>query len=232
MAFDFDGLFIFEMANNHQGLVTHGLRIVEAMSSIARRYGIKAAVKLQYRDLDTFIHADHLACSDNKHISRFLQTRLNREQFSELASAIRDSGLLLVVTPFDESSVEMALDHGADILKVASCSALDWHLLEVIARAGKPVISSTGGLTINDIDKVVNFFEHRDVGNLALLHCVAVYPTPNQDQHLNFMRRMIHRYRQQTVGYSGHEAPDNLDVVRVAMGIGVFSSGTWECRLR
>ena len=52
----FDNLFIFEMANNHQGSLEHGLRIVRAMAEIARRRGIRAAVKLQYRDLDTMIH--------------------------------------------------------------------------------------------------------------------------------------------------------------------------------
>ena len=50
-----------------------------------------------------------------------------------------------MVTPFDEASVDLALEHEVDILKVASCSALDWPLLERIAAAGKPVICSTGG---------------------------------------------------------------------------------------
>lgn len=216
----FDDLFIFEMANNHQGLVGHGLRIVEAMSTIARRHGLKAAIKLQYRDLDTFIHKDYADRTDVKHIPRFLETRLTKDQFREIACAIRESGLKLVITAFDEPSVELALNHGVDFLKVASCSAHDWSLLEEIARAGRPVICSTGGLTVHDVDKVVNFFEHRDVDAMGLLHCVALYPTPDDAQNLEFLRRMVRRYRQHTVGYSGHEAPDNLDVVRVALGIG------------
>ena len=52
----FDDLFIFEMANNHQGSLKHGLRIISEMAEITRRYKIHAAVKLQYRDLDTMIH--------------------------------------------------------------------------------------------------------------------------------------------------------------------------------
>ena len=38
----FEDLFIFEMANNHQGSVEHGLRIIEAMAGIAKRRGIRA----------------------------------------------------------------------------------------------------------------------------------------------------------------------------------------------
>ncbi len=52
-----DLLFVFEMANNHQGDVEHGARIISEMGQIAARHGVRAAVKLQYRDLDTFIGA-------------------------------------------------------------------------------------------------------------------------------------------------------------------------------
>ena len=43
---------------------------------IARKYNIKAAVKLQYRNLDNFIHPDYVGRTDVKHIPRFLSTRL------------------------------------------------------------------------------------------------------------------------------------------------------------
>jgi quercetin dioxygenase-like cupin family protein len=116
--------------------------------------------------------------------------------------------------------VDLCLEHEVDILKVASCSALDWPLLEQIAVAGKPVICSTGGKTIHDIDKIVSFFDHRTVKNLALLHCVGLYPTPNAQVQMRFMQRMQERYRRIPVGYSGHEAPDNLDVVKAAVALG------------
>lgn len=202
-------LFIFEIANNHQGSVEHGLAIIEEMARIARRHRIDAAVKLQYRDLDTFIHPEFRQRTDVAHIPRFLDTRLSWAQFHTLVQAIRESGLVAVVTPFDERSVERCLDHGVDVLKVASCSANDWPLLEVIAAAGKPVICSTGGCTLSAIDKVVSFFEHRKVTDLSLLHCVGIYPTKDEDQQLAFMQRMMRRYPACRVGFSGHEAPEN-----------------------
>ena len=122
--------------------------------------------------------------------------------------------------PSTSASVELALEHEVDILKVASCSALDWPLLEAIAAAGKPVICSTGGKSIHDIDKIVSFFDHRYVKDLALLHCVGLYPTPDAQVQMRFMQRMQERYRHLPVGYSGHEAPDNLDVVKAAVALG------------
>ncbi|MBN1202577.1 MAG: N-acetylneuraminate synthase family protein [Anaerolineae bacterium] len=215
----FNNLFIFEMANNHQGDVKHGLRIIQAMGKIARKYKVTGAIKFQYRELDTFIHPDYVTRSDVKHIPRFLSTRLTKDQFARLAQAARDEGLLIVVTPFDEPSVQLCLEHRADILKVASCSVTDWPLLAAIANTGKPVIASTGGATLQDIDKMVSFFTHRQV-SLAVLHCVSLYPTPNDNLHLGFIERLRYRYPHLTIGYSGHEAPDNLDVVKVAVAAG------------
>ncbi|MDM8553184.1 N-acetylneuraminate synthase family protein [Desulfococcaceae bacterium HSG7] len=213
-------LIIFEMANNHQGDVKHGMRIIDEMSKISRRYKIKGAVKLQYRNLDSFIHRDFVDRKDVKHIPRFLETRLSWEDFHSLVMATKENGMMSVVTPFDEHSVEKALDHGVDILKIASCSCMDWPLLNVVAKSNKPVICSTGGCAIQDIDKIVSFFEHRGVSDLALLHCIGIYPTKDKDQQLHFMKRMMLRYPDQIIGYSGHENPSNLGVARAAVAIG------------
>ena len=220
MEFDFSGLIIFEMANNHQGDIKHGLRIIEEMARISRTYKLRSAVKLQYRDLKSLIHPGFRERKDVPHIPRFLETSLKWEAFQELILAIREQGMLAVVTPFDEPSVAMALNHGVDVLKVASCSCTDWPLLEEIAQAQRPVICSTGGCSLADTDKIVSFFEHRQVSPLALLHCVGIYPTQDKDQQLHFMKRMMLRYPNCTIGYSGHEAPDNLRPAIAAVALG------------
>ena len=62
----FENLFIFEMANSHQGSVEHGIDSRKRMGKIARKNNIKAAVKLQYRDLDTFVHPEFKEREDVK----------------------------------------------------------------------------------------------------------------------------------------------------------------------
>ena len=90
----YDDLFIFEMANSHQGSVEHGLDIIREMGKIARKHNIKAAVKLQYRELDSFIHPDYKDRTDVKHIPRFMSTRIpGRASIAtgELISSISDA---------------------------------------------------------------------------------------------------------------------------------------------
>ncbi len=89
-----DNLYVFEMANNHQGDVEHGLRIVEAVARIARTHKIKAGVKLQFRALDSFIHPDFKGREDVAHLPRFESTRLGQDDFRRITEAIRSAELI------------------------------------------------------------------------------------------------------------------------------------------
>lgn len=215
----FNDLFIFEMANSHQGSVEHGKDIIHEMGKIARKHNIRAAVKLQYRNLDTFIHPDFKGRQDVKHIPRFESTRLSYEQFCELVQAIRDEGMMPMSTPFDEDGVDWCMDQGLEIIKVASCSSLDWPLLTKIASTHKPVILSVGGKTISDIDKLYNFFTHKRC-EFAFMHCVAEYPAPMERLQLDFIDKLRRRYPDHVIGYSGHEDPDDNIIPMMAIAKG------------
>ena len=215
----FDDLFIFEMANSHQGSVEHGKDIIHEMGKIARKYNIKAAVKLQYRNLDTFIHPDYKGRKDVNHIPRFESTRLTYDQFTELVEAIRSAGMIAMSTPFDEAGVDWCMDQGLDIIKVASCSSLDWPLLEKIAATHKPVIISVGGKTISDIDKLYNYFTHKRC-DFAFMHCIAEYPAPIERLQLDFIDKLRRRYPDNVIGYSGHEDPDDNVIPMMAIAKG------------
>ncbi|MFN3152558.1 N-acetylneuraminate synthase family protein [Bremerella sp.] len=217
--FNFNGLFVLDLANNHQGDLEHATNIIRAMGEVAGENGVRAALKFQFRHLDTFIHPDHTAGSSNKHVDRFLSTRMTNQQFARLADEVRNSGMITMATPFDEESVDLASDLDIDILKVASCSATDWPLMERIAEANKPVIFSTGGLTMKQIDALVSFFDHRRV-RCAIMHCVSIYPTPKEHLHLNQITALKRRYPDKVIGFSTHEEPDETSPAHIAIGLG------------
>lgn len=217
--FDFRNLFILDLANNHQGSVDHGLKIIRGVGKVVRDRGVRAALKFQFRQLDTFIHPGHRGNSDNKHIPRFLSTRLSREQFQTLLDAVREEGMIPMCTPFDEESVNVITDMGFELLKVASCSGRDWPLVEKIADAGLPVVFSTGGLTLKNIDGLVSFFDHRGV-DFAMMHCVSIYPIPNDKFSLNQIDVLRRRYPDSIIGWSTHENPDDTAPIRIAVAKG------------
>ena len=101
-------------------------------------------------------------------------------------------------------SVDKILDFGFDILKIASCSSNDWPLLEKISETNLPTIISTGGLKIDEIDNLVSFAEHRKI-DLAIMHCVSIYPTNIEQCQLNNIKMLKERYPGLAIGWSTHE---------------------------
>jgi sialic acid synthase SpsE/mannose-6-phosphate isomerase-like protein (cupin superfamily) len=219
----FDKLFIFEMANNHMGDVDHGMAIIREFGKVIKDFpGFSFGFKFQYRHLDTFIHRDHKKSNDFKYIKRFSETRMEEGDFKRLKDELVRSGFIAICTPFDEASVDLIEKHDYQIIKIASCSLTDWPLLERIAETNKPIIGSTAGVSLADIDKVVSFFEHRQK-QFVLMHCVGAYPTPNDLLELNQIDLLRARYPGIRIGYSTHEEPDNVEAVKIAIAKGAIA---------
>jgi N-acetylneuraminate synthase len=80
-------------------------------------------------------------------------------------------------------------------------------LIEQIAELRKPVIASTGGSSMKDIDDLVKFFANRDIP-LALNHCVSIYPSEDTELELNQIDLLKRRYPGIAIGLSTHEYTD------------------------
>ncbi len=203
----FEELFVLELANNHWGNIERGLRIVKEFGTVVRYNDVRAAIKLQIRDVDTFIHKEFLARDDIRYIKKTLDTRLSREDLAVLVEAVRRANCMRLATPFDEKSVELCMELGIEIIKVGSSDVTDWPLLEKIAKTRKPVLVSTGGSSLNDIDNMVMFFENRNIP-LAINHCVSIYPSEDAELQLNQIDFLKHRYPGHVIGFSTHEYHD------------------------
>ncbi len=203
----FDELLVLEMANNHLGRVERGLKIVNTFAQVVRFNNVRAAIKLQFRDVETFVHQDYVRRTDIRYIKKTIDTRMPREHFATLVQAIRKVSCLPVATPFDETSVDLCCDLGLPILKIASSDLNDWMLLEKIARTKKPVIVSTGGSSVKDLDDLVTFFHNRGIP-MAINHCVSLYPTEDRELELNQIDYLRARYPSNTIGFSTHEHSD------------------------
>ena len=217
----FHNLFIFEMANNHMGNLEHGIKIIQKFHDVSKKYNFNFGFKLQYRDLDTFIHPNFKDRKDIKYIKRFSETRLTEDEFITLKNEIKKHNFTPICTPFDEKSVDLIEKHNFDIIKIGSASFTDWPLLERIAKTEKPIIASTAGASLNEIDAVVSFFEHRKK-NFCLMHCVGEYPTKQENLELNQIDFLRTRYPDISIGYSTHEEPENTDPIKIAVGKGAM----------
>jgi len=215
----FHNLFVLELANNHWGKLDRGLKIISDFARVVRFNDVHAAIKLQFRDVDSFIHRDFRERADVRYIKKTLDTQMPWESLRTMVEAVREAGMVTMVTPFDEVSVDKCVEFGVDILKIASSDIRDKTLLAKIASTGLPVIASSGGANLEHIDELVEFFTSRNIP-FALNHCVSLYPSEDSDLELDQIDFLKARYPHITIGFSTHEYRDWHDSILIAYGKG------------
>ena len=97
--FNFNDLFVLDMANNHQGNIEHGYRIIDEHSATVKKHNVRAGIKFQFRDLPNFVHKFEQKNPINKHVPRFLSTMLSYDDYHKMVKRVRDNGLLTICTP-------------------------------------------------------------------------------------------------------------------------------------
>jgi sialic acid synthase SpsE len=220
----FEHLFVLELANNHWGSVERGRRIIHDHAAIARKHQTRVAIKLQFRDVDSFIHHEFKGNQDLRYVKKTEATKLSVEEFAALVQEIRDCDCIPMATPFDESSVDLCVFFGMPIIKIASSDINDWPLIERIAATRRPVIASSGGASEIALDRLVEFFEKRDL-LLAINHCVSIYPSADHELELNQVDYLKKRYPGHVIGFSTHECTDWHSSMLLSYAKG---ARTWE----
>ena len=229
----FENLFVLEMANNHWGSVSRGKKIIKEFSRVVKDNNVKASIKLQFRDVDSFIHKNFKAKKETnlnslpkrlRYIEKTNHTKLSPQEFEELVIYIKDNGCIPMATAFDEFSVDLCVKFNMSIIKVASSDLNDWILLNKIAKTKKPVILSTGGANEKQMDDAVKFFLNRNI-DIALNHCVSKYPSEDEELELDQIDFLKKKYPGITIGLSTHEYRDWHSSMLISYAKG---ARTWE----
>ena len=106
----FENLFVLELANNHWGQVERGLKIIDEFANVVRFNSVKAALKLQFRDVDNFIHPDFADNEELRYVDKTRRTKLDWADFGRMVKAISPSriskeALVIATTPPNRSVI-------------------------------------------------------------------------------------------------------------------------------
>jgi N-acetylneuraminate synthase/sialic acid synthase len=210
---------IAEIGHNHQGSVERARELVRA----AKEAGVDA-VKLQKRD-NRRLYTRELYDSPYDNENSFGPTygahrealELDRDAFRELRDEARALGLVFFATAFDEPSADVLAELDVPAFKIASGDLTNTPLLRHVASLGKPLVVSTGGATLEDVDRAVEAVTDAG-GTLCLLQCTAAYPTAVEDLNLGVISTLRDRYPELVVGLSDHQ--DGIAMAPVAYMLG------------
>lgn len=142
---------------------------------------------------------------------------LRPEQHYELKAFCNELGVDFCSTPFSEEEVDLLQDCGVPFYKVASMDINNYQLLHYLSDMGKPIVLSTGMARLGEIDRAVELLTQKGVKDVALLHCISIYPPKDEDIHLNNIT-MLQQAFDLPIGFSDHSIGFSVPLASVALG--------------
>ncbi|MEO5335336.1 MAG: N-acetylneuraminate synthase family protein [Magnetospirillum sp. WYHS-4] len=206
-------LVIAEVGSNHGG--DHKL----ALESVAAAKEAGAdVVKFQLFKPETLV-------DDKFPVLKYIQgpQRTQRERFGitalperlvrDLAEEASRQGIVFMATPFDLEAVDI-LAPLQPCFKIASGDLTNHPLIDAVVAKGMPVMISTG---LSDEDEIDAAAARIPADLFFPMHCVAVYPTPDDQVNLATIPWLGKRFGR-PVGFSDHSGGGVACVAAVALG--------------
>lgn len=200
---------IAECGINHNGSLATAKKMIQE----AKKSGADA-VKFQYFQKDKLINP---YVEDATGVIKILSKYFMTEKFAREVKLHSDKvGITCFFTPFDVDAVDVLEKLGMELYKIASGDIVNPCLQEKVCKTGKPVILSAGAATLKETDRAMGFMRKR-TKDLALLHCVSLYPAKTEEMNLMTIPFLAKRYGT-VVGLSDHSMDDAAALVSTALG--------------
>jgi N-acetylneuraminate synthase/sialic acid synthase len=215
---------IAEIGHNHQGSVETCKKMFKAAAESGA-----TAVKLQKRnnkELFTKEFYDSPYNSENAFGPTYGSHRealeFNFEDYQELKSYAESLGVIFFSTAFDFSSVDFLVNLGVPLIKMASGDLKSTPLLKYAASTGIPLIISTGGANLKDVQIAYEAIKSVTDTPFAILQCTAAYPAGPEILNLNVIKTYRNEFQDAVIGFSAHDLGIAMGPAAYALGARIF----------
>ena len=210
---------IAEIGHNHQGSLAKARDLFREAKAAGAH-----AVKLQKRNnrgLYTKAAYDKPYDNENSFGATYGEHRefleFGLKEYQELQAYAKELDIDFFSTAFDFESADFLEKLDIPAYKLASGDVKSIPLLKHVASFGKPLIISTGGARIDEIQRAYDAIMPINP-QLCILQCTAGYPAAFEELDL----RVITQYRElfpgAVIGFSGHDNGIAMAVVAYTLG--------------
>ncbi len=220
---DGDAYVIAEVGHNHQGSLIKAIDLLRA----AKDSGADA-VKLQKRHNRT-LYTRAMFDQPYDHENSFGRTygehrealELDEKDWFELMHQAKEIGITLFGTSFDLPSADFLAEIGVPAFKIASADLVNTPLLRQVASYGKPIFLSTGGGTMEDVERAVDAILPVN-SQLCVMQCTAAYPAEAEDLNLRVISALRDRFPDLVIGLSDHQDGYTMSLLGYMLGARVI----------
>lgn len=202
---------IAEIGVNHEGDVA----CAKNMIKLAAECGVDA-VKFQ-----TYKAEQYVSIAQQERRERVERFQLTKDEFKELSEYAKNQNVIFFSTPLHADDVEF-LNEIVPLIKISSGDLTHLELIKAAAEKNKPMIISTGMGSKEEVAAAVNAVlsvrpDIIEKQELMLMHCVAAYPTPNEQVNLRNISWLKDTFKV-PVGYSDHTLGTKACELSIAVG--------------
>jgi N-acetylneuraminate synthase/pseudaminic acid synthase len=214
---------IAELSANHANDLNIAIKSIKE----AKKAGA-TAVKLQTYTADTLT----LDCKKKEFLAKgawegqylydlYKNASMPWEWTKTLQEVAKETGITLFSSPFDFSAVDFLEKLNIPAYKIASPEIIDLPLIKYIAKTQKPIILSTGGATLSQIDNAIQTILQEGNKNIIILKCTSEYPAPYEKINLKSIKYLQKLYKC-PVGLSDHTLGISIPIASIAIGANVI----------
>jgi len=210
---------IAEIGHNHQGSLEKARELFQE----AKLAGADA-VKLQKRNnRSLYTAAAYDKPYDNENSfgptygahREFLEFGLT--EYRELQAYAKELGLVFFATAFDIESADFLAGLDVPAYKIASGDLRSVPLMQHVARIGRPMVISTGGARLEDVERAYDAIMPINE-QLAILQCTAGYPAAFEELDLRVIATYRARFPGAVVGFSSHDNGIAMPIAAYMLG--------------
>ncbi len=207
--------FISEIGINHNGKLSLAFNMVKE----SKKAGF-SAVKFQKRNATDLLNfglktkkpIGYLSKNKNdipkksvkfgKWVYPDIRLELKESDYKKIKSFCKKLKIDLIITPWDEKSMEFVKNLGVKAVKIASIDANNFHFCDFVASKRLPTIISTGMCTYDELKKTKKIFQKYNTPHM-FLHCTSSYPSEEKDKNLLCIPELRKKLKTD-IGFSGH----------------------------
>ena len=217
---------IAEISANHKNSISETFKLLDQAAKIK-----VDAVKFQTFDLDEmtldlnkkeFLIKNKFKTKkwNNRTLySIYKEAQLPFEWHKKIFDRAIKLGLICFSSVFDEKSLNFLEKINTPMYKIASLESLHFPLIEKVSKTKKPMIISTGTLSIVEIEKLIKFLKKIRCKKYIILHCVTEYPADYKNVNLKTIKYIKNKFKCLT-GYSDHT---------IGIGVAINSTSYGAC---
>ena len=185
------------------------------------------AVKFQTHEvedeqLNIDITSPHFQGSDrHSWVTRNTQATPLEGFWKPLKAHCDKKGITFFSTPMSREAARKLDKVGVPFWKIGSGDVQDHVMLDFIAGSNKPVIISSGMVSLDELDKVIDYIKSKDLP-LVVLYCISKYPAPPEHFNLSTIEYLTEKYPDVVIGFSDHSLGSDIALAAVKIGAKVI----------